>query len=235
MRAPKSAAVALVCLCLTALLLGGCSAGSDNSFVSLAAPHIARRLVPGTGTDPVTAAAVGATLLVGADWVAACALPITVPVSAAPGPAGGCVPMPRDRPGTRALPVEDLLMPLAGAILGYVAARADRWIAAGGARTTGSGGEARAWDSRPWYARGVRPCGLVVGHPRLVPAGRRPDRAARSTAGASRWTTVPTYPTGAPSPHRHHRFDPTDPAAPPVRLTRPPHSAASRGRRERST
>ncbi|MFI1379719.1 ABC transporter substrate-binding protein [Embleya sp. NPDC020886] len=31
MRAPKSAVVALVCLCLTALLLGGCSAGSDNS------------------------------------------------------------------------------------------------------------------------------------------------------------------------------------------------------------
>ncbi|MFI1379717.1 FecCD family ABC transporter permease [Embleya sp. NPDC020886] len=60
------------------------------AFVSLAAPHIARRLVPGTGTDPVTAAAVGATLLVGADWVAQHGFaPTQVPVGVVTACLGG--------------------------------------------------------------------------------------------------------------------------------------------------
>ncbi|MFE3204789.1 cation-translocating P-type ATPase [Embleya sp. NPDC059237] len=64
-------------------------------------------------------------------------LPITVLASAALGLAGVYVPMLRDLLGTHALPAGDLLIPLAGAVLGFLAARADRWIAARGARARG--------------------------------------------------------------------------------------------------
>ncbi|MFE5332801.1 cation-translocating P-type ATPase [Embleya sp. NPDC056575] len=64
-------------------------------------------------------------------------LPITVLASAALGLAGVYVPMLRDLLGTDALPAGDLLIPLAGAVLGFLAARADRWIAARGARVHG--------------------------------------------------------------------------------------------------
>ncbi|MFI6985967.1 cation-translocating P-type ATPase [Embleya sp. NPDC050154] len=57
-------------------------------------------------------------------------LPITVLASAALGLAGVYVPTLRDLLGTQALPVGDLLIPLAGAVLGFAAARADRWFAA---------------------------------------------------------------------------------------------------------
>ncbi|MFF7250159.1 cation-translocating P-type ATPase [Embleya sp. NPDC008237] len=64
-------------------------------------------------------------------------LPITVLGSTALGLAGVYVPVLRDLLGTHVLPAGDLLIPLAGAVLGFFAARADRCIAAGGARTTG--------------------------------------------------------------------------------------------------
>ncbi|MFE2870967.1 HAD-IC family P-type ATPase [Embleya sp. NPDC059259] len=64
-------------------------------------------------------------------------LPITVLASAALGLAGVYVPMLRDLLGTQGLPAGDLLIPLSGAVLGFVAARADRWIAARGARMPG--------------------------------------------------------------------------------------------------
>ncbi|XXJ61839.1 cation-translocating P-type ATPase [Embleya sp. MST-111070] len=62
-------------------------------------------------------------------------LPITVLASATLGLAGVYVPMLRDLLGTHALPATDLLIPLAGAALGFLAARADRWIATRGTRT----------------------------------------------------------------------------------------------------
>ncbi|WP_331767945.1 cation transporting ATPase C-terminal domain-containing protein [Embleya sp. NBC_00896] len=62
--------------------------------------------------------------------------PITVLASAALGLAGVYGPMLRDLLGTHALPAGSLLIPLAGAILGFAAARVDRRIAARG-RTVG--------------------------------------------------------------------------------------------------